>query len=101
MDSSILIQVLIVVAIVVGLMMIVILWRVIGIMNDLRAASALVLKRIREIDQTIDETKERISSFAEIIKNFIFSFEFMKTIKEKIEKGSVSESEKENHEQGQ
>lgn len=97
MDYSILVQMLIVIAIIVGLMMIVVLWRTIGIMNDLRTASGIVLKRMKEIDQTIEAAKEKINSFAETVKNFVLSFEFMKLIKEKIEKGSKKESEKENH----
>lgn len=98
MDYPILVQALIMIAIIVGIMMIVVLWRAIGIMNDLQAASAIVVKRIKEIDQTIETAKEKINSFAETVKNFVLSFEFMKVIKEKIEKGSKSEPEKENHE---
>jgi len=98
MDYPILVQALIVIAIIVGIMMTVVLWRAIGIMNDFRTASGIVLKRIKEIDQTIEDAKERVNSFIETVRNFIFSFEFMKVIKEKIEKGSKSEPEKENHE---
>lgn len=98
MDYPILVQALIMIAIIVGIMMIVVLWRAIGIMNDLQAASAIVVKRIKEIDQTIETAKEKINSFAETVKNFVLSFEFMKVIKEKIEKGSKSEPEKEKNE---
>ena len=98
MDYPILVQLLIVVAIIVGIMMIVVLWRMIGIINNVSEASGIILRRIKEIDQTIESTKEKINSFAEMVKNFILSFEFMKVIKEKLEKGSKSESEKENNE---
>lgn len=98
MDYPILVQALIMIAIIVGIMMIVVLWRAIGIMSDLRTASGIVLKRIKEIDQTIETAKEKINSFAETVKNFVLSFEFMKVIKEKIEKGSKSEPEKEKNE---
>lgn len=97
MDISILVQILIVVAIIVGLMMIVVLWRTIGVMDDLKSASDIILRRVREIDQAVEDTKEKISSFSEMVKNFVLSFEFVKSLKEKMEKGSSCEPEKENH----
>lgn len=82
--SDTLLQILIVVAIIAGIVSIAVLWRTLDVLNDLKVTTGILAKRAKELDESVEKTKQTIINMVETIKSFVLSFDFIKSIREKI-----------------
>jgi len=81
MNEAILIQILLVLAVIAGILFIAILWRVFQVMTDIKTITSTIAARVKDIDQSIERTKEMLTEFIDGVKNFVYSFGFMQAIK--------------------
>lgn len=89
-----LIQVLIGVLIIASVILIVVLWRFYEVLSDTKETTAIISKRVKQLDVAYEKTRSSVSDFANVIKGFVYSFDFIKMIREKI-KTKVEEKDEE------
>jgi hypothetical protein len=84
MLTEILFQILLVVGIVAGVLFIVVFCRFYDVLADIKSVTKVVSKRVNEIDEQIGELQAMIKNCIDVIKGFAASFDFIKTIKNKL-----------------
>lgn len=91
MDINLLKEILIVVYIVVGVALTVALVKVVQILMDVKDTSGVMIKRVRQVDASIDKARETFSDISNSIKSFATSFNFVKIVAEKIKEYTASD----------
>lgn len=91
MSEVILIQILLVVAIIAGIMLVLVLGRAFQILSDVKGISGIIADRVKDIDQSVQRTKEAIAEFLDGVKGFLYSFGFMQAIKSAIKTNKKGE----------
>lgn len=97
MSDAILSQILTVTLIIAVIVLIAVLWRAWEVLGNLKVTTAIVAKRVEEIDRAVEETKETVNEVAQAIKSFLYSFGFIKQLIDNFMKSS-SNSKKEKDE---
>jgi hypothetical protein len=85
MSTELLIQLLIGISIVAIGFMIAIFWRVFGILSDVKETTVIVKKRVQDVDAGIGKFEKTLTEGMDALKGFVYSLEFIKSIREKIE----------------
>lgn len=78
-------QLLEIVYLVVGIFLCIVLYRLILILGDVKETSAIISKRAKEADRSIDKFSTSIADIASAIKGFVYSFGAVKAVKNKID----------------
>lgn len=84
MDTELLLQILYGVLIIASLFLIGVLWRTFEILSNFKETSSIILKRVKEIDESISKAKYTFMGLMEGVKSFIYSLEFVKKIRNTI-----------------
>lgn len=84
MLTETLFQVLLIVGIVGGVLFIVVFCRLYDVLADVKSITKVVSKRVNEIDEQIGELQMMIKNCIDVVKGFAASFDFIKTIKNKL-----------------
>jgi hypothetical protein len=85
MDTELLLQILYIFLIIATIFLIAVLWRIFGVLSNFKETSDIILKRVKELDESISKAKSTLLGFLEGIKNFIYSLEFVKKFKNTID----------------
>ena len=78
-------QIMLVVYIVVGIFLLVVLWRLYLVLTDLNDASKRIAAITSDLNKGFDIVKEWLLNFKELTAGFINSFKSMEKIKDKVE----------------
>lgn len=85
MSTELMIQLLIGISIIAIIFWIAVLWRVFGILTDVKETTIIVKKRVQDVDAGIGKFEKTITEGMDALKGFVYSLEFIKSIREKIE----------------
>jgi len=85
MEIELLLWILYCVLIVAGLFLIAVLWRTFEVLSNFKETSSIVLKRTKELDESITKVEFSFLNLLEGIKKFIYSLEFVKKIRNTLE----------------
>jgi len=85
MSTELLIQILVSVSIIAIVCLIVLFWRIFSILSDINEITKIAKKRADQVDAGISKFEANISSGLDALKGFVYSLEFIKSIREKIE----------------
>jgi len=94
MLTETLFQVLLVILIFAGVLFIVVFCRLYNVLADIKSITAVVSKRVQEVDEKVGELQTMVENCVETVKGFMLSFDFLKNIKNKISNlaSQISES---------
>ena len=84
MLTETLFQILLIVGIVAGVLFIVVFCRFYDVLADIKSITKVVSRRVNEIDAQIAEIQVMIKNCVDVVKGFAASFDFIKTIKNKL-----------------
>jgi len=82
--TDILLQVLLVVAIAAIVLLIVVLWKWNGVLDDVKETTTIAKKRAHEVDDWLNKAEATIKDFTNSFKSFLNTFEQLKNIKNKM-----------------
>ncbi len=92
MTPELLYQILLAVSIIAVVCLVIVLWRLFTILNDVKVVSDVAKKRTLEVDLYIGKTMQSLQGIGDAIRGFIYSFDFIKAIREKfVNKGEKNE----------
>jgi len=86
MTTELLYQLFLVVLIIIGIILIVVLWKVMDILRDVKKTTTIVSKRSIQIDNYLEKAVDSARGVREMLKGFLFSFDFLKYFKQKFDK---------------
>lgn len=85
MATEVLLQILIGISIIAIIVLIAVLWKLFLVLGDIRKSTLLIKQRISDLDALVGKFEKTAAEGLAAFKTFIHSFDFIKTIKEKIE----------------
>lgn len=77
------IQILVAVSIVAVVFLIVTLYRLFGVLGDVKEVTEIAAERAKEVDAKIDQAEKKIDSLSEVLKGFFYSLDIIKIIRDK------------------
>ncbi len=77
------IQILVAVSIVAVVFLIVTLYRLFGVLGDVKEVTEIAADRAKEVDAKIDQAEKKIDSLSEVLKGFVYSLDIIKIIRDK------------------
>lgn len=93
--TEILIQILLVVLIIASIVLIAALWRFYEVLSDTKETTSIVAKRMKQADNAIDKAKASLSDMTQVVKGFVYSFDFLRTLREKIKSNAKTKEQDE------
>ncbi|MEI7791918.1 MAG: hypothetical protein WCI57_00300 [Candidatus Berkelbacteria bacterium] len=93
MLTETLFQILLIVGIVAGVLFIIVFCRFYDVLADIKSVTKVVSKRVNEIDAQIAEIQIMVRNCIDVVKGFAASFDFIKTIKNKLSGFATRRSE--------
>jgi len=86
MNTELLYQLFLIVLSIAGAVLIVVLFKVLEILDDVKKTTGIVRKRSVQLDSYFERAVDSAKNFRETIKGFLFSFDMLKMIKQKFDK---------------
>ena len=86
MNTELLYQLFLIVLSIAGAVLIVVLFKVLEILDDIKRTTTIVRKRSVQIDTYFERFVDSAKNLRETVKGFLFSFDMLKMIKQKFDK---------------
>ena len=83
---TILLEFLISFSIIAAILLIMVLFRAYNVLGDAKDVSAIAAKRSKELDVKIDQAETKLDSISDAIRGFVYSFDFIKMLRDKLMK---------------
>lgn len=80
------VQILVAVSIIAVFFLIVTLYRLFGVLGDVKEVTEIAAERAKEVDAKIDLAEKKIDSLSEVLKGFVYSLDIIKIIRDKFNK---------------
>lgn len=84
MSTELLTQVLIIATIVAVIYLILVLKRAYEVLGDTKEVSTIAAKRTKEVDERISAAENKLDSFSDAVRGFVYSFDFIKMLRDKL-----------------
>ncbi len=88
MATDWLLWILLVITIIAAIFLVMVLYRAYNVLGDTKDVSGIASKRVKELDERISKAENRLDSFSEGVKGFIYSLDFIKMLRDKLMKES-------------
>lgn len=77
------VQILVAVSIIAVIFLIITLYRLFGVLGDVKEVTGIAAERAKEVDAKIDQAEKKINSLSEVLKGFVYSLDIIKIIRDK------------------